>query len=120
MITAIFSNHDEIRYLKLLVKGHAGSDVKGRDLVCASASILLYALAQAVADMEERGELMSSPIIVTEEDKGDALITCQCISDKSYSDAVSAFNVIRTGFKLLAHNYPQYVELNTVGSADKA
>ena len=117
MLTATFNQYDEIRYLKLLVKGHAGADVIGRDLVCASASTLLYTLAQTVAEMEERGELISSPIIVTEAE-GDALITCQCNSDKSYADAVSAFNVIRTGFNLLAHNYPQYVELNTVGSAE--
>ena len=118
MINATFNHYEEIRYLKLVVKGHAGSDVKGRDLVCASASILLYTLAQTVDDMEQHGDFTCEPIIETEE--GDALITCHCKSDETYAEAVTAFKTIWTGFTLLAHNYPQYVELTTVGKADKA
>ncbi len=114
MIKVTLDNYDEIRYLKLLVQDHAGSDVIGHDLVCASASILLYTFAEIVEDLERRGELVSSLVDVKE---GDSLITCQCITDRGYAEAVNAFNVIRTGYKLLAENCPQYVELNTVGKA---
>ena len=40
MIKVKVRTHDATRYLRLTVEGHAGSDTKGHDLVCASASIL--------------------------------------------------------------------------------
>lgn len=113
MITATFTLYDEIKHPKLVVKGHAGADVKGKDIVCASASILLYTLAQVVQNMEEQGDLAVEPVIVTED--GDAHISCICKTDESYEETVSAFKVVRTGFDLLAQNYPQYVELITDG-----
>lgn len=118
MIKATFTLYDEIRYLRFVVKGHAGENVKGHDIVCASASILLYTLAQTVDDMEQHGELTADPIV--EMDEGDALITCHCNSDEAYTKAVTAFKTIWTGYTLLAHEYPQYVELTYVGKADKA
>lgn len=118
MIKATLTCYDQIRYLKFSVTGHAGADVKGQDLVCASASILLYTLAQTVDDMEQHGEFTCEPII--EVDEGDALIACHCNSDETYAEAVTAFKTIWAGFELLAHDYPQYVELNPVGKALRA
>ena len=98
-----------IRWLRLRVTGHAGQAEIGQDIVCASASILTYTVAQIVKDMGERGRLKKEPVISLED--GCATISCVCKDNESYYEALSAYNVALVGYSLLAHNYPQYVEI---------
>ena len=57
MVT-ITAKHDlEHNMLCLETKGHAGYDKHGRDIVCASVSILTYTLAQVVKDMHDTGSI---------------------------------------------------------------
>ena len=115
MIKVKFRTHDATRYLRLTVEGHAGSDAKGHDLVCASASILAYTVAQMVQTMEQDGALKGKPCI--ELNEGDATIILRCKNDDVYAEARHTFSVAKTGYSLLAQNYPQYVELKSVGQA---
>ena len=115
MIKVKFRTHDATRYLRLIVEGHAGSDVKGHDLVCASASILAYTVAQMVKTMEHHGDLEGKPCI--ELNDGDASIIFRCKNDDLYAEARHTFLVAETGYSLLAHNFPQYVEVKSVGQA---
>lgn len=117
MIKVKFRTHDATRYLRLTVEGHAGADTKGHDLVCASASILAYTAAQVVQAMEHHGDLVGKPRI--ELNEGDAVIILRCKDDDIYAEARHTFFVVQTGYSLLAHNFPQYVELKTVGQAFK-
>lgn len=113
MIKVKFRTHDATRYLRLTVEGHAGADDTGHDLVCASASILAYTVAQIVQTMEHHGDLIDKPCI--ELNDGDATIILRCKNDDIYAEARHTFFVAKTGYDLLAHNYPQYVELKSVG-----
>ena len=115
MIKVKFRTHDATRYLCLTVEGHAGQDNPGHDIVCASASILAYTVAQIVQTMEHRGDLEGKASI--ELNEGNATIVFRCKSDATYAEAKHAFSVIETGYLLLAHNYPQYVEIKSVGKA---
>ena len=117
MIKVKIRTHDATRYLRLTVEGHAGSADKGHDLVCASASILAYTVAQLVQAMEHHGDLVGKPCI--ELNEGDASIILRCKDDDIYAEARHTFFVAQTGYSLLAHNFPQYVELKTVGQAVK-
>jgi uncharacterized protein YsxB (DUF464 family) len=117
MIKVKFRTHDVTRYLRLTVEGHAGSDEKGHDLVCASASILAYTVAQVVKIMEHEGKLLDEPCIEMKE--GDTSIILRCKDDDTYAEAKHAFFVAWTGYLLLEHNHPQYVELISVGQAEK-
>ncbi len=118
MIKVKIRTHDATRYLRLTVDGHAGSADKGHDLVCASASILAYTLAQVVQAMEHQGDLKGKPRI--DMNDGDATIILRCKSADIYAEAMHTFFVIKTGYSLLAHNFPQYVELTTVGEPSEA
>ena len=118
MIKVKFRTHDATRYLRLTVEGHAGSDTQGHDLVCASASILAYTVAQIVQTMEHHGDLNGKPCI--ELNEGDATIILRCKNDDIYAEAMHTFFVAETGYSLLAHNFPQYVKLTTVGKAESA
>ncbi len=113
MITVHIKKNDAKRYLRLKVSGHAGQADIGKDIVCSSASILAYTVAQIVKDMESEGKLANEPVIILKD--ANATITCVCKNDEAYSEAFSAYNVANVGYSLLAHNYPQYVELQTVG-----
>ena len=118
MIKVKFRTHDATRYLCLTVEGHAGAADPGYDLVCASASILAYTVAQVVQAMEHRGDLEGKASVELKE--GNAAIVFRCKSDDSYAEAKHTFFVAKTGYAVLAHNYPQYVDLKSVGQAEIA
>lgn len=109
MITVSIKSKKGRRWLRLRVIGHAGQAEAGQDIVCASASILSYTVAQIVKDMGVRERLKNKPVIELKD--GCATITCACKDEESYYEALSAYNVAQVGYALLAHNYPQYVRL---------
>ena len=111
MIKVRIHKNDARLWLRLKVVGHAGQAEIGQDIVCASASILTYTVAQIIKDMGEEGKLENKLIKLNE---GYATITCVCKDYESYYEALSALNVAQVGYSLLAHNYPQYVEIQTV------
>ncbi len=92
----------------LSVIGHANAGNIGRDIVCASASMLAYTIAQTVKNYYEMGALECPPKIILK--SGRSNVTC--IPKKDYYEEVKhAYIVVQTGLNLLAHNYPQYVSL---------
>lgn len=89
----------------VVVEGHAQSGEVGHDLVCASASILVYTLASFLENAYEAGQI-DEPILVLEE--GHAWISCD--PPIKYRDAVTlVFDSICAGFELLARNYPENI-----------
>lgn len=116
MINVSLKTDASKRYLRLKVRGHAEMDVKGKDIVCASATILAYTVAQAVRDMGNTKKLAIEPVIILKD--GLATVTCVCNSDEAYWEAFMLYDFANIGYTLLAHSYPQYVKVNTVGIAN--
>ena len=112
MLKASFEK-DEME-LTLKLTGHAGQAKIGQDIVCSACSILAYTVAQLVKNAEEVGDLESSPVINIE--SGDAFISC-VPTKAAYSTILGIYMFAEVGYKLLAHNYPQYVELKAFGTA---
>lgn len=108
MITASFSQDLKSRGFTLKLSGHAGMAEAGHDIVCASATILAYTVAQEAKNMEKRHQLTKPPFIKMEE--GDIEITVHPKSGDRY-EAMHTFHIAQVGYGLLAYNYPQYVEL---------
>jgi uncharacterized protein YsxB (DUF464 family) len=92
----------------LKLEGHAGQAEIGHDIVCASCSILAYTLAQIVKDYDAYGRLKKEPEIKLE--NGNGVISC-VPKRKAYAGIKNAFYVANVGYLLLAHNYPQFVEM---------
>ena len=113
MVVAKFGMDASRLVVSLHVKGHAGQNIPGNDIVCASASILAYTLAQNIKMSEERGHLKYSPKIKLKE--GDSIITCRAKDEDTYAEILHTFLVIQTGYAVLAHNYPQYVAVEMFG-----
>ena len=113
MVVAKFGMDASRLMASLHVKGHAGQNAPGNDIVCASASILAYTLAQNLKISEEQGHLKYSPKIKLKE--GDSIITCRAKDVESFNEVLHTFLVIQMGYVLLAHNYPQYVAVEMFG-----
>ena len=112
MIDVKFMMEEERHFIQMTLKGHAGQAEHGHDLICASASILAYTVAQVVKAMEHHGDLNGEPIIDLRE--GNATIMCRCRYSEDFGELVHTFFVASVGYSLLAHNYPEYVSLESV------
>lgn len=113
MIKIAFTDTGKILSLRLL--GHAGYAEIGKDIVCASASILAYTVAQFVSEAERQGDLESLPTIKLE--AGDIHISCEPCRD-NWKLLQNVFLFAKMGYIVLSNNYPQYVEIITTD--DKA
>ena len=102
MIRAVFSG------TALELQGHAGAAPYGQDLVCAAVSALVYALAQRLTELESRGALEKPPVI--ELSSGAARIEAAAGED-SGGQLQEDFRLIESGLKLLAHHYPEQIEV---------
>jgi uncharacterized protein YsxB (DUF464 family) len=116
MMVIKYSNDRDKRECSLRVKGHAGQAELGQDIICASASILAYTVAQELKHMEYHRKLAKSPHIDLR--SGDTNIVCCARDDKTYEEMLHTFHVISVGYALLAHNYPLYVKFITDGEAE--
>lgn len=112
MIKVTFNYDKESGTIAMNVDGHAGQAEKGRDLVCASASILAYTVAQYVEYVDKAGGIKAEPRIEIED--GHMLIVANP-TEEYLAEVLNAFFVAEVGFNLLAQNYPQYVELKMFG-----
>lgn len=99
----------QVRYdrehLDLRVSGHAGSDQKGRDVVCAAVSILVYTLAHDVEILKDRGDAQEVTMILR---PGQARIRC---TPRQAERVRLVYDSIFTGFRLLAKSYAQYITI---------
>ena len=95
--------------LSLRVEGHAEYAEPGKDIVCASASILAQIVAYDV-DLLDRFNAYKEPAVIRLE-RGSAEITC--IPTDASRHIRDTYLFAGKGFDLLAQNYPQYVEFIT-------
>ena len=95
--------------IHMKVKGHANTAPNGEDLVCASATMLVYTVAQALTFMHEQGQLEEKPHIKIRE--GKAVVVARPKED-FFAEALHTFWVAQCGAHLLSKNYPEAVSLN--------
>ena len=96
---------------RVSVVGHAMSAEKGQDLVCASASILVYTLASFVENMKNAGQVYNP---TAELKDGDALISCSP-PNKFKKSVTLVFDSLCAGFEILARDYPDNVSYEIRG-----
>ena len=98
---------------RVTVEGHAKSGEAGHDLVCASATILVYTLASFVENMKNARQAYNPK---TELKEGDAVISCE--PPNRYKGAVTlVFDSICGGFELLARDYPDNISYEVMGKS---
>jgi uncharacterized protein YsxB (DUF464 family) len=107
MIKVTFTESHE--KLSLRIEGHAGYAEHGKDIVCASATILAYTVAQYVEYEDNQGNLNAPAEIRLE--SGDTVVSCEP-KEEILKWLWDAYQFAKMGFLILAHNYPQYVSLD--------
>lgn len=113
MIKATFSKDKFDKSITMTLEGHAKSDDAGKDLICASASILAYTLAQSLQYIKAQGGIRRLRIKF---DSGYARIKCYPTEDY-YDVVLNTYFVTEVGLNLLAQNYPEYVKTKLFGEA---
>lgn len=102
MITVTFNP----KTLELEIKGHAGQNEKGKDIVCSAISTLFYTLGQAIID----SEVMLDEKPIFKEEDGAGYLCCK--PKKEYEGNIErSYWTILEGFELLSKNYSKYVKL---------
>ena len=96
--------HANENTLCLRLSGHAGAGKRGRDIVCAAASVLTYTAAASARQLYREGKLKESPHIRLL--PGDALVETEACPE-----AEQVMQVVRNGYTMLALQYPQFVRL---------
>ena len=87
----------------MLIAGHAGSAPYGQDLVCAACSILGYTLINSIAEIPE---YMGSFYV----DDTHGVIHVEARPEEEHRElCLHTFDVIYTGFEILAAKYPENV-----------
>lgn len=107
MIKVIFNREKNL----LTLRGHAKSDVYGRDLICAAASALALTLRANVVYLTDNG-YVTEPVTRLEE--GYAEISCKPL-EKFRESVQQIFMSVCVGFEILATEYPDYISYDMVG-----
>ena len=109
MVKVHFWKDEEKGSIHMKVKGHARTAPKGADLVCASATMLVYTVAQAMMFYYEQGYLEKKPKIKLREGKASISVTPK---QEYYAEALHTFWTAQCGAHVLSKNYPDNVGLN--------
>lgn len=109
MIKIHFWQEKDKGSIHMKVKGHADTAPKGADLICASATMLVYTVGQAMMFMYEQGQLEEKPHIKIKE--GKAIVVARPKED-FLAETLHTFWVAQCGAHTLACNYPEAVSLN--------
>lgn len=96
----------EPRKGELRVLGHAGYGEKGSDPVCAGVTALVLTLCRRVEELADQGAVR---ILALAAEPGAAFVHCVPLPGRA-GQPEEAFRVIAAGLRMLAKEYPGYVE----------
>ena len=98
--------------MTLEMDGHANSAPAGKDLVCAAESILTQALVNTLAAEEERAGIIKLDV---DADKKAGTMRIHAMVPEVFKNAYKPFfKVCVTGLRMLAEQYPEYIQLKEV------
>lgn len=106
MIKVYVKKNSAKQITQIIVKGHAGYDEIGKDIVCAAVSAIAYTCAGALKTLLHLNE---DPCIVE-----DGYMECflpDGLSEKQIEIAEYIFETVLVGFKQIARSYSKYVKV---------
>lgn len=108
MLDIKFLADDASKSVCIRLSGHAGAAEKGRDIVCAAASILAYAASGCAESLYADGHLAEPPICSIE--AGDTTISVIAKDEDGYRTARTALMAVEIGFFYVAAAAPDHVQ----------
>lgn len=92
--------------LSIKITGHAESAEAGKDLICASASILFYTLVENIEEHSKIGDCKSQVKAL----EGDAEVKVVALPSHQ-EEIANVFNTIMVGYEILSQDYPEYIRI---------
>lgn len=92
----------------LVVLGHANYAEYGRDIVCAGVSAIVQALIGWIEENYYKARCIS-----VDPKEGEVIISCE-----GGEDIAAIFNMASIGLEQIADCYPDYVQIDIIGTAD--
>lgn len=108
MTVAIFQQKGD-HGMEIVIKGHAGFNPQGLDIVCAACSVLAYTLLERLMQIDDEGGLTAFSSSICE-DVGECVISFQG-KQWAHCGIKATIDTIITGFALLQKKYPDFVKL---------
>lgn len=99
----IYKNHETID--GFMIEGHSGYDEEGKDIVCASVSILSYTALNSINLIAG----VSSENIYYEIDEETGLLKIKTLVNNDVTNVI--YNSFIVGIKLLLEDYSDYITL---------
>lgn len=94
----------------LTLKGHAGYAKPGKDIICASASMIFYNLCAMLRQYPD--EAFSAPLEMKMAKGKNGVTSVKCRPSAAYESLIDHdFLYALTGFETLMGNYPEHVNL---------
>ena len=92
---------------QLRIKGHAGFEKEGKDIICACVSYAFYNLSQVMLDYESLGMLCKAPKL--KDNKGNSYL--EVMPKREYESNVQiVFATVARGLEVLSAQYPEFVD----------
>lgn len=95
---------------ELEIKGHAGQNKKGEDIVCSAISTLFYTLGQSLIDSAS----MLKDKLIFEDKDGKGYLKCTP-KEEFEGNIARTYWTILEGFQLVAENYEKFVKFEVRG-----
>ena len=110
-MTTVSVERSEDGHITFAVTGHAGHGPPGADIVCAGASVLGYALLEALGREELAGRLR---LLRTHDAPGNIRVT---VAPRQGSEEriEGIVDTVLAGYALLANRYPEHVRIDGAG-----
>ena len=101
---------DNTPYCMIHAQGHACYDERGKDIVCAGVSTLMFTLAAAAAELAD-GEKIN---VSTELQPGDMSVVICGAGAAELPQFEQVYDTVLCGLRLLSVKYPEYIQLSDV------
>lgn len=107
MIKAKFKAEDG--KLTMTMRGHSGAAERGKDLVCAAASMLAFTAAQDIIDHANAEDLQEMPKMHVAPGKVEIEVVPK---EEAYAEILHTLFLIQKGLLVLQANHPKFVKVS--------
>jgi uncharacterized protein YsxB (DUF464 family) len=95
--------------ITMTMRGHSGAAERGKDLVCAAASMLAFTVSQDIIDQCNAGNLQEHPDMHVSPGKVEISVIPK---EDNYAEILHTFFIIQKGLLVLQANHPKFVKVS--------
>lgn len=99
---------------ELVISGHAGYGKKGKDIVCAAASMIFYNLCEVL--QRHKDEAFKEKINIEIKKGKNGMASVSCLPSSEYKSLIEYdFYFALIGYETLKSKYPNFINISVTG-----